>query len=148
MHRPLLPVPVVGVGALCAALLLPGSDVPRAGASETSDGHGCYLNFVAQNNSYDHYVFIDIEQSRIRSFSPLYPAGTWAKIEKTQNQNLAPRSRRNFTVWAKLCGLTGMAHQVDFSLKRGADRVHSRVEHGGGDTRKSLGDINRFFTDR
>jgi hypothetical protein len=106
---------------------------------------GCYLNFVARNEG-SSPVFIDIANSRIRSGgSPMYPIGSWAKIINTQSQNIHAGTRRTFTVWARLCGLAGLVHQVDFKLKRGADAVSVRALHGGGDKVDNLGDLNRYF---
>lgn len=140
-------VRATGIAFLAAAALLaPAASSSTAAETEHVDEKlGCYLNFVAFNGG-SASVFIDIGSSRIRSSgSPLYPIGTWSKIENTSSQNIKSRERRSFTVWAKLCGLAGLVHQVDFVLKKGADTKSVRVVHGGGDTTESLGDLSRLF---
>lgn len=128
-----------------AALFATGSAPPAAAeAKDVAEKRGCYLNFVAFNGG-NASVFIDIGSSRIRSSSPLYGIGTWSKIENTPSQNVKAKERRSFTVWAKLCGLTGFSHQVDFVLKNGANARSLRVLHGGGDKTESLGDLSRLF---
>lgn len=133
---------LVGIGLAVVTAVLVTSRTGHGTPAEAEAG--CYLNFVAQNGS-NTSILVDISRSRIRSSGFPYGLGSWAKIENTSNQNIHAGTRRNFTVWAKLCGMAGIDHQVDFVIKKGANTKSLRLEHAGSDKTVSMGDLKRLF---
>lgn len=121
---------------------MPAAAIPVAIPVER-DGPGCYLNFVA-NNAGEKSVFFDIANSRIQSWGLPYLVGTWAKIINTPNQNIHAGTKRNFTVYARICG-GSVWHNVRFMLKQGTESKYLKVRHDGGNETVSLGNINSFF---
>ena len=105
---------------------------------------GCYLNFVARNDG-TRSVFINISDSRIRSWGAIYGVGSYAKISNTPSQNVHAGTTRHFTVWARLCGLAGIQHDVRFALEQGAQKKTITARHDGGNETVSLGKVNSFF---